>query len=194
MGLCARSTCTTRPNLTYNIFRWYRAGWGRYTQADPIGLMAGVNLFAYVYDNPLATADPTGLCAKNPGLADCKMPGSGCCTAACIDDLRYSLCLDKKVKPGLTMASTLLSAMTGAGIGMMLGPKGSLIGGVCGLVIGYSMGNSWYYGYEDMFQKAGLWGAFRKCMNDCGQQCDGFSNKPCAVKQLFEQVYGEAKK
>ena len=22
----------------YNIFRWYRGGWGRYTQADPIGL------------------------------------------------------------------------------------------------------------------------------------------------------------
>lgn len=22
----------------YNVFRWYRAGWGRYTQADPIGV------------------------------------------------------------------------------------------------------------------------------------------------------------
>lgn len=21
----------------YNVFRWYRAGWGRYTQADPLG-------------------------------------------------------------------------------------------------------------------------------------------------------------
>ena len=24
--------------LTYNVFRWYRAGWGRYTQADPVGV------------------------------------------------------------------------------------------------------------------------------------------------------------
>src|SRR5437762_11838280 len=24
----------------YNIFRWYRAGWGRYTQADPLALKA----------------------------------------------------------------------------------------------------------------------------------------------------------
>jgi RHS repeat-associated protein len=25
---------------SYNIFRWYRAGWGRYTQSDPKGMMA----------------------------------------------------------------------------------------------------------------------------------------------------------
>lgn len=45
----------------YNIFRWYRAGWGRYTQADPTGLAAGLNLFAYVKGNPVAVADPYGL-------------------------------------------------------------------------------------------------------------------------------------
>lgn len=26
------------PDRSYNIFRWYRAGWGRYTQADPVGI------------------------------------------------------------------------------------------------------------------------------------------------------------
>jgi RHS repeat-associated protein len=27
-----------RGELSYNIFRWYRSGWGRYTQADPIAV------------------------------------------------------------------------------------------------------------------------------------------------------------
>lgn len=44
----------------YNVFRWYRAGWGRYTSADPIGLRAGTNLFAYVAGNPTQYVDPFG--------------------------------------------------------------------------------------------------------------------------------------
>jgi hypothetical protein len=51
----------------YNIFRWYRAGWGRYTQADPIGVGGGMNLFSYGSENPLNNNDPRGLkcCAKS---------------------------------------------------------------------------------------------------------------------------------
>ncbi|HEX7152946.1 MAG TPA: RHS repeat-associated core domain-containing protein [Thermoanaerobaculia bacterium] len=47
--------------LSYNVFRWYRDGWGRYTQADPIGLAAGGNLYAYVDANPVRWSDPFGL-------------------------------------------------------------------------------------------------------------------------------------
>jgi RHS repeat-associated protein len=46
---------------SYNIFRWYRPGWGRYTQSDPIGLQAGTNLYGYVAENPVGWADPLGL-------------------------------------------------------------------------------------------------------------------------------------
>jgi uncharacterized protein RhaS with RHS repeats len=45
----------------YNIFRWYRSGWGRYTQVDPMGLYGGLNLYGYVSDNPLTSVDPLGL-------------------------------------------------------------------------------------------------------------------------------------
>ncbi len=51
----------------YNIFRWYRTGWGRYTQADPIGLKGGMNLFAYAGGTPTNGIDPLGLkcCVKS---------------------------------------------------------------------------------------------------------------------------------
>jgi len=45
----------------YNIFRWYGAGLGRYTQADPIGLEGGVHLFSYTRSNPISRADRIGL-------------------------------------------------------------------------------------------------------------------------------------
>jgi RHS repeat-associated protein len=45
----------------YNIFRWYRSGWGRYTQADPISLAGGMNLYRYAGDDPIGYADPLGL-------------------------------------------------------------------------------------------------------------------------------------
>jgi hypothetical protein len=49
-----------------NIFRWYRAGWGRYTQADPAGLAAGLNLYAYGLGNPNSLVDPLGAEPKFP--------------------------------------------------------------------------------------------------------------------------------
>jgi RHS repeat-associated protein len=45
----------------YNIFRWYRSGWGRYTQADPIGLRGGSSLYRYAADNPIKYLDRLGL-------------------------------------------------------------------------------------------------------------------------------------
>ncbi|HEU4889872.1 MAG TPA: RHS repeat-associated core domain-containing protein [Thermoanaerobaculia bacterium] len=60
------------PERAYNIFRWYRSGWGRYTQGDrflPIRSYEP-NLYAYTGDNPLRFADPKGLYRVDPSC-DC---------------------------------------------------------------------------------------------------------------------------
>ena len=52
----------------YNVFRWHRSGWGRYTQADPAHLRDDRNLFAYAAENPLTFIDPDGRMETNgPG-------------------------------------------------------------------------------------------------------------------------------
>jgi RHS repeat-associated protein len=50
---------TAGNDLSYNIFRWYRGGWGRYTQSDPIGIPG--KEFPYASDNPILNTDVLGL-------------------------------------------------------------------------------------------------------------------------------------
>jgi RHS repeat-associated protein len=52
---------TSAGEENYNIHRWYRSGWGRYTQADPAGIQASPSLYAYADDDPVWSVDPLGL-------------------------------------------------------------------------------------------------------------------------------------
>ena len=54
--------------LHYNRFRYYDADMGMFTTRDPIGLMGGNNVFAYV-PNPTGWVDPLGLAAAVAGGA-----------------------------------------------------------------------------------------------------------------------------
>lgn len=67
----------------YNVFRWYRSSWGRYTQADPVGLAAGLNEYAYGDDQPTLLIDPLGLATNKPpkpGKTQAAKPPTDCPT------------------------------------------------------------------------------------------------------------------
>jgi RHS repeat-associated protein len=62
--------------VAYNIFRWYRAGWGRYTQSDPLHVFRTLSeesqAYGYALDNPLKFRDPLGLYTVGGSCARCE--------------------------------------------------------------------------------------------------------------------------
>lgn len=47
--------------LHYNWFRYYDPAVGRYIKSDPLGIIAGVNTYGYVLQNPIVNTDENGL-------------------------------------------------------------------------------------------------------------------------------------
>ena len=60
MRLPGQSFQLETNNLSQNGWRDYDPSLGRYAEADPLGIEAGQNVYAYVDGDPLSLVDPTG--------------------------------------------------------------------------------------------------------------------------------------
>jgi len=71
------SDATSGAGVYYNVHRWYQPATGRYTRADPIGLLSGINLYGYADQNPVMKMDPLGLATM--GIGGRVINWSNCC-------------------------------------------------------------------------------------------------------------------
>ncbi len=50
----------SEPDVYYNVHRYYRSSWARYTQPDPLSRRGDPHPYLYALGNPLRYTDPTG--------------------------------------------------------------------------------------------------------------------------------------
>jgi len=125
-------------NLLYYRARWYDPGQGRFLSEDPIGFTGGIDLYSYVFDNPVSRVDPLGLApciskyiaggAAIGGLLE-GLVGAGVGAAA------GGFVLDEFTIPAFSLAGAAKGAVEGAIVGGIVGIFACTDAPPCGKVI-----------------------------------------------------------
>ena len=109
----------------YNYFRDYNPVIGRYIERDPIGQLAGPNIYLYVLGNPIRFKDRHGLQTQcNDPHTQCQAQANNAYNAcmnvvAATGDIETAECLVTAVATGVTvglLATPLTGAIVGVGI------------------------------------------------------------------------------
>jgi hypothetical protein len=169
---------------------------------DPGALKIGSpeNAYTYVGNSPFAVVDPDGAarkgannglqpCQKNPAFAGCGEPGSGCCVAKAIDDLRFSLCIRRQDQKAFKIIGTAVAFGVGFRLGLPLGLDAACGTGLAFGAAGYYGFFKSYYGYQWAAAAAGQQAEFSERMKGCGVECP--PDKSCLVDNLFRQILAE---
>lgn len=145
--------------------------------------------YSYAALSPLSWVDPLGLTACGPvppEMVGCKEPGSGCCTASCIAELRSMLCSWAAADPWLDLAGAGAGATGGAYVGVRFGPWGA----ACGALVGGAAEHYSQEWAEDLLVRIIFFGQFKNCMQQgCNNRCP--SGKPCWIEDQFSLTAGE---
>jgi len=112
--------------MSYNYFRDYDPGLGRYLQSDPIGLRGGGNPYLYANSKPLVTIDERGLFGLIGGVVGGVTGGSAA----------YSSAISAGRSPREAAQFATGAVLLGAALGGIFGPAGVTEAAATGSAIG----------------------------------------------------------
>jgi RHS repeat-associated protein len=152
----------------YNYFRDYDAAIGRYIESDPIWLVDGLNLYAYVDSRPMGASDALGTQANSRDGSkdrpsrerpDPRPIGAGTGSTSQADREKcYTDCVE--IERRVWKEKHFLLCFVGAGIGGLAGSVGGPAGIAGGAGLGFAVGSTPGIGH--------MIGVSKKCASDCG--------------------------